>query len=70
MATKRSTNMLNAIVNISQSLIEHHLQKKNILYKILVKLRALKQIKSSNHFKKIYMYMYMYFDLALFTIDH
>jgi len=30
MATKRSKNMLNTIVKISQSLIEHHLQKHHI----------------------------------------
>jgi len=40
MTTKRSTNMLNTIVKISQSLNEHHLQK--ITYKILVKLKIIK----------------------------
>ena len=30
MTTKRSKNMLNTIVKISQSLIEHHLQENHI----------------------------------------
>ena len=51
MTTKRSKNMLNTIVKISQSLIKHHLQK--ITYKILVKLRIIKQIKSLKKSQRI-----------------
>jgi len=31
MTTKRSKNMLNTIVKISQSLLEHHFKKKSLL---------------------------------------
>jgi len=48
MTTKEIKEHVEHNCKISQSLIEHHLQK--VTYKILVKLRIIKQMKSFNHF--------------------
>jgi len=47
MTTKRSKNMLNTIVKISQSLIAHHLQK-NHIQNILIT------------FKELYIHVYVF----------
>ena len=48
MTTKRSKNMLNTIVKISQSLIEHHLHENHIQKKILIT------------FKELYIHVHVY----------
>ena len=57
MTTKRSKNMLNTIVKISQSLIEHHLQKNT--YKILVKLGIITNF-ILNSYKELYIHVYVF----------
>ena len=67
MTTKRSKNMLNTVVKISQSLIEHHLQKNT--NKILVKLRIIKTNKIFYSLLKnyiiIHVHVYVFIKLYL-----